>query len=391
MQMLKNPFLVYVATFSAVIAVYQLGWSDIYPALSWDLLLFFAVSFLAAGLLARLIGPFIIQTREYPPGLMSDWATLFVIATFAVEIALARGIPLFVVLQGGKFYALEANATHLHAFTFWSAFSAIRFADYLYSRRFRYMVEAALPLLFYILLVYRGPAIMCVLSWMFVFVIKNNGLRRIHVGWAAVFLMSAFYVNGLIGDIRSPGQERAGAPSLSFQNSGIPRTYFWTYLYATSPLANFQLSIDQVTPGKGTVVEFVASDLLPDTFSKRILPNLNDTILSGNGNLVSRDALYSWAQPQISPGINISTLFGRSYGFFGWVGPTIMFVALSALIMMYIILIRRSPYRVPALALLNVLVVFCLFNNMIASAAMLPQLVWPLLLPPWKHSEPAVA
>jgi hypothetical protein len=47
-------------------------------------------------------------------------------------------------------------------------------------------------------------------------------------------------------------------------------------------------------------------------------------------------------------------------------------------------MIRNSPYRVPALALLNVLVVFCLFNNMLAAATMLPQLVWPLLLPPWK-------
>jgi hypothetical protein len=49
----------------------------------------------------------------------------------------------------------------------------------------------------------------------------------------------------------------------------------------------------------------------------------------------------------------------------------------------YLVVIFRSPYRVPCLALLNTLVVFCLFNNMIASTAMIPQLIWPLLLPPW--------
>jgi hypothetical protein len=390
--MLKNPFFVYVASFGAVIAIYQLGWSDIYPKLSWDLLLFFALTFLAAFLLARLIEPFVSGTHEYTPGLLSEYATLFVIATFVGEIALAGGIPLLFVIHGAKFYEIEANATHLHAFTFWSVFSAIRFADFLYSRRYRYMIEAALPVIFYVLLVYRGPAIMCVLSWMFIFVIRHNGLKRAHIAWAAVGLVSVAYINGLIGDIRSPGQETAGAPSASFQNSGIPRTYFWTYLYVTSPLANFQLSVDKLPPGQGTALEFIASDLLPDTISKRILPLLNDTILSGTGNLVSRDALYSWTQPQISRGINISTLFGRSYGFFGWIGPVIMFVALSALIIVYIILIRGSPYRVPALALLNVLVVFCLFNNMIASAALLPQLVWPLLLPPWyKKAAPQLA
>ena len=81
--------------------------------------------------------------------------------------------------------------------------------------------------------------------------------------------------------------------------------------------------------------------------------------------------------------MNISTIFGRSYGYFGWTGPTIMFAVLSMFIVVYLLVISRSPFRVPCLALLNTLVVFCLFNNMLVSAAIIPQLVWPLLLPPW--------
>lgn len=383
--MLKNPFLVYVAAFGAVLAIYQLGWSDIYPDLSWDFLLFFALTFLASLWLARSIAPFIDRTHDYIPGLLPKYTGLFVVATFAGEIFLAGGVPLVSVIRGAKFYALEASATHLHAFTFWSVYSAVRFADFLYSRRYFYLFEAALTLIFYLLLVYRGPAIMCVLSWIFVFVIKQGGLRFKHAAIAAGVVLSVFYVNGLIGDIRSPGQETAGAPSASFRNSGIPQTYFWTYLYATSPTANFQLSVDKLKGERGSVAEFVAAEFLPDTISKRILPLLNSRIDTGSGSLEKRDLLYSWEQPQISPGINIATLFGRSYGFFGWGGPVIMFLALSAFILIYVILIRNSPYRVPALALLNVLVVFCLFNNMLASAAMIPQLVWPLLLPPWRH------
>lgn len=382
--MLRNPFLVYVATFGSAIAIYQLGWSDIYPPLTWDFLLFFAFTFLAAVLLARLVQPFVDQSRDHTPGLLSGYFTLFVIATCAGEIALAGGIPLLFVMRGSKFYAMEANATHLHAFTFWSVFSAIRFADFLYSRRLRYLAEAALPVIFYVLLVYRGPAIMCILSWMFIFVIRQGGLRKKQIALAALALALVSFVNGIMGDIRSPGQESAGAPSAAFYNSGVPRTFFWTYLYTTAPLANFQLSVSHMVPGRGTANEFIASDLLPDTISRRILPLLNDSIASGSNYLATRDALYSWALPQISPGLNIASLFGRSYGYFGWVGPIIMFAALAALIIIYIVLIQNSPYRVPALALLNVLVVFCLFNNMLAAATMLPQLVWPLLLPPWK-------
>jgi hypothetical protein len=383
--MLKNPFLVYIASFGAVLVIYQLGWSSIYPELSWDLLVFFALTFLAAFWLACLITPFINRTQDYTPGLLPRYTGLFVIATFAAEILLAGGIPLLFIMDGVKFYELEANAIHLHAFTLWSVFSAIRFADFLYSRRYLYMTEAALPVIFYGLLVYRGPAVMCILSWIFVFVIKQGDFKLKHGTAIAVALLSVFYINGVIGDARSPGQERAGAPSASFRNSGIPQTYFWTYLYTTLPMANFQLSVNKLAPGQGTVAEFVASEFLPDTFSKRLLPHLNPQIASGSGNLASRDMLYSWPQPQISPGLNTSTLFGRAYGFFGWIGPVIMFLALSALVILYVILIRASPYRVPALALLNVLVVFCLFNNMIASAAIIPQLVWPLLLPPWRY------
>ncbi|MBR0836718.1 hypothetical protein JQ612_26305 [Bradyrhizobium manausense] len=389
--MLKNPFLVYIAAFGTAIAIYQLGWSDLYPPLTWDLLLFFGFTFLASVLLARLIGPFINQTQHYTPGLLPGYATLFVIATFVGDVMLGGGIPLIFVLRGAKFYAIEANATHLHAFTLWSTFSAIRFADFLYSRRYRYLAEAALPVIFYILLVYRGPALMCLLSWMFVFLIWKGRFKRTHIAFGTAALVLAGYLNGVMGDVRSPGQESVGAPSAAFQASGVPRTYFWTYLYATSPLANFQLAVSTVSPGQGDVLEFIASDLLPDTLSKKILPMLNDKVQTGSGNLATRDDLYSWDLPQIAPGINIATLFGRSYGYFGWIGPVIMFATLSAFIILYAILIRNSPYRVPALALLNVLVVFCLFNNMLASAAMLPQLIWPLLIPPWRHRETLVS
>lgn len=389
--MFRNPFLVYIASFGGVLAIYQLGWSDIYPKLSWDFLLFFALTFLAAFWLARLITPFVDGTHDYVPGLLPKYTGLFVVATFAGEIYLAGGIPLLAVIGGARFYALEASAIHLHAFTFWSAYSAIRFADFLYSRRYLYLFEASLTLIFYVLLVYRGPAIMVALSWIFVFVIKQGGLRFRHVAMAAGLALVVFYVNGRIGDVRSPGQEASGAPSAAFRNSGIPQTYFWTYLYATSPTANFQLSVNRLRGEHGSVAEFVASEFLPDTISRRILPILNERIDSGSGNLVTRDQLYSWEAPQIAPGLNISTVFGRSYGFFGWAGPLIMFLWLSAFIMIYAILVRRSPYRVPALALLNVLIVFCLFNNMLASAAMIPQLVWPLLLPPWRKRYPAAA
>lgn len=383
MTILKNPFLVYLATFGAALGIYQLNWSEIYPPLSSDLLLFFGCTFLSALLLALLVAPAVRQTKDYRPGLLPKYTGWFVIATFAAEVVLAGGVPLLLILGGTSFYHFEAGATHLHVFVFWSVFSTIRFADYLYSGRRLYLLEAALPIIFYGLLVYRGPALICILSWVFVFAIKHGGIKLKHGLLVATAGLFVLLLNGLLGDVRSPGQETIGVPSAAFRNSGIPRTFFWSYLYATVPIANFQLSVDKLVKEQGTVAEFVASDLLPDTISKRLLPTLNERITT-EGKLVSRDQLYSWEQPQVAPGLNISSIFGRSYGFFGWFGPVILFLVLTIFIITYLVLIARSPYRVPALALLNTLVVFCLFNNMLASAAMLPQLILVLVLPPWR-------
>jgi hypothetical protein len=382
--MLKNPFLLYVVSFCTILGVYQLGWSEIYPPLSYDLLLFFGLTFIFALLLARLVHPMVASAGSYQPGLLTKYAGLFVIATFAIELVLAGGIPLLLVINGASFSQMQGTATHLHVFTLWSAYSTIRFADFLYSKRRLYLFEALLPVIFYALLVYRGPAIMTLSSWIFIFIIKNSGLRLKHIMIVAIAAVGVLYVNGRIGDLRAPGDDiRAGQPAAAFRESGVPRTFFWAYLYSTVPLANLQLSVDKIQSNKGTVAEFIVSELIPDTFSRRIMPYVNHRITSNQGNFITRDMLYSWEQPQVGPGMNISTIFGRSYGFFGWIGPAIMFAVLSTFIIVYLLVISRSPFRVPCLALLNTLVLFCLFNNMLVSAAIIPQLVWPLLLPPW--------
>jgi hypothetical protein len=53
------------------------------------------------------------------------------------------------------------------------------------------------------------------------------------------------------------------------------------------------------------------------------------------------------------------------------------------LIVLYLRLIRHSPYRVPCLALLNTFIVFCTFQNMIAFSGLILQLIWPLFLGSW--------
>src|SRR3546814_15672773 len=71
---LRNPFVVYVATFAGALAVYQLGWSEILPPLSLEVATFFGVSFAIAALLGKLIQPAVANIGAYRPGLLPSYA-----------------------------------------------------------------------------------------------------------------------------------------------------------------------------------------------------------------------------------------------------------------------------------------------------------------------------
>jgi hypothetical protein len=113
------------------------------------------------------------------------------------------------------------------------------------------------------------------------------------------------------------------------------------------------------------VPRFLISEMLPDFLSRRLLSAID----------TNRPAV-----PEMSRGFNVSSIFGRSYLFFGWTGVLLIFAWMMAMALSYLALILQSQYCVPCLALLNTLIVFSVFDNMIAVSAVSLQLVWPLLL-----------
>jgi hypothetical protein len=371
--MLKNPFIVYILSFGGVLAVYQLGWSEVYPKLSFDLLIFFGGTFYVSLLLALVVSGTVRETSEHQPGQLPKYTLVLLLACFAADLIYTGGIPLILVARGQFDYAGEdLGVPHLHVFTVTmaSGFSTIRFADYLYSKRLRYLAEAFIPFVYLILIFYRGPILVCLVSWAFVFLIKRGRLGALRGSVIVVIALVVLHLFGLLGNLRE-GEgaiEALGKPSEAFQSSAIPKTYFWTYIYLTSPMANLQLAVDTPTLGEGNAAVFAVSEMLPDFVSKRILPLLDAEQVKA---------------PEVSRGLSVAGLYGRSYVYEGWIGPVALFGLLAVLIVLYLRLIRHSPYRVPCLALLNTFIVFCTFQNMIAFAGLILQLIWPLFLGSW--------
>jgi hypothetical protein len=256
--------------------------------------------------------------------------------------------------------------------TFCGAFATFRFADFLYERggrRWRYLFEILIPLTYFALLNYRGSFVLAIMSWGFIYIIRRGRLGPVRFLSVVTVAMLSLFLFGAFGDVRTGGIEKLGQPTRSFAESGVPRTYFWGYIYFTSPLANFQYAVDTADPEfklKGSV-QFVAAELLPDFISNRILP------------LIGAERRTT---PEIGPGLNVATIYARSYLYFGWIGVFAMFYWFIGCILLYLRLIRKSAFGVPSLALLNTLIFFCTFDNMIAQTLLCLQLIWPLFLPP---------
>jgi hypothetical protein len=260
---------------------------------------------------------------------------------------------------------------HVLAVTFGSVFSTIRFADFLYETdrvRWRYLGEATIPIIFLLSIVYRGPALIVLTSWVFVSFIYMSRIRISYVlGILAVGTLLLFGANKL-GEVRGGDVSELGHATEAFRGSIFARCAFWLFLYSTGPLANFQYAVSTVEPryDPTKIPEYVVSELLPDTISHRLLPRLG----------ASRDRDI----PEFSKNFNVSSLFSRSWLFFGWISVLTTLAVFIFILYAYIGVIRASPLAVPSLALLNTFVVYNLFDNMIATTSIGIQLLWPLLL-----------
>ena len=371
--MLANPFLIYILTFGSALAIYQLGWSTAYPPTTLGVVLFFVFSFCVAGAVGWLVQSRVRSIRAYRPGLLPRWAIVVPLACFVIDLAYSGNVPLIDMIRGTFVYGSFTGMPSLHVFavTFGSVFSTIRFADFLYETdrvRWRYLGEATIPIIFLLSIVYRGPALIVLTSWVFVSFIYMSRIRISYVlGILAVGTLLLFGANKL-GEVRGGDVSELGHATEAFRGSIFARCAFWLFLYSTGPLANFQYAVSTVEPryDPTKIPEYVVSELLPDTISHRLLPRLG----------ASRDRDI----PEFSKNFNVSSLFSRSWLFFGWISVLTTLAVFIFILYAYIGVIRASPLAVPSLALLNTFVVYNLFDNMIATTSIGIQLLWPLLL-----------
>jgi hypothetical protein len=362
---LTNPFAGYAAGFGISVAVYSLGYSDLYPPLQTSLKWFLLSTCLICALLAFLAGSIvqrpILKKEPFGPH-FRIFAVL--LAVFVVEVVANGGIPLLLIATGSDFNYQEFGVPELHvAFVGFAYFYAVFWFDLFVMRQGRgFLVISLCMIATSLLIVSRGGFITLLISITFVYVRRRGFDRKLAIifGALAAIVLWGF---GLLGDLRTHGATgesiilSIGKPSDKFLNSDIPSELFWPYLYASSPLANLQINMTDRTAEDSPGL-YLGLELLPDFVSKRI---------------VSDEARAATAPLLITDALTVSTMYGRAFVLLGWLGLLFGFSYFILVSILCIKLLQKSKYFVAALGTLSAIALMNMFDNMfISSAGILP-------------------
>lgn len=376
-RLLRNPFYVYIISFLIVFLVYSLGWSHIYPPLSFGMYLFLGCSFLIA-----LIFGYVFQKNKYIEfkklnNNLDFRAFLFVLIIWighSIEFLYFKQIPLLNLLTGKNvidYRDFGIKSFHVFLISFNSFAIVYLFHYYISTKKKKILFYYILALIPSILIINRGMFLIGLISSLFVYLFSLASFLR----FRQIIIMSTsvliiLYLFGYIGNLRSAGGDsdyllRESKATKEFRKSIIPKEYYWTYLYAASPLANFQNNINKTTNVKYNFFDLILFETFPDVLSKRIAVVLNREKL-GHHQIVS------W--------LTVGSVYSKSYSYVKWFGPVILFFYLIWIIILFIGLVpKRSSYHITVVAILLTLVFMNTFDNMLVFSGIILQLVYPVI------------
>jgi hypothetical protein len=369
---LINPFVAYAAGFSLALAVYSLGYSDLYPplqpSLEWFLLVTCAICVILGYATRRTSRP-----AAFDPEPIRVHVRVFVALTaaFLVEIVANKGFPLLLIAGGADFDYRDFGIPVLHvAFQAFCYFFSVYWFDlYVLGRGRMFLAFSGSAFITSLLTFNRGAFIITLIALIAVY-IQRRGFRLRLLVIFAVLSAIMLWGFGFLGDIRTHGATgesiilSVGDASDKFRSSNIPTELFWPYLYTSSPLANLQLNVtDRVAQDSPWL--YVVLELLPDFISKR---------------LVSEADMAASLPLLITEQLTVCTMYGRAFALLGWLGVWISFAYFFAVSYACLEALKKSKYLVAATAILTSMAFLSIFDNLFVLSGGILQVLVALLL-----------
>jgi len=380
-----NPYFCYIIAFLTALLVYPLNWSDLYPALSGELILFLAATIAvhayAGYRFASQHKQVFTKITTPNPTTPAIWVTGFLYTLWCCEFFYEGGVPLIKILLGYPYdYRLFGIPTlHVLIVTFSSFYTIYLFNIYLSSGKKSILLIFLLNLSAAILIYSRAMFFFNLSACFFMMAARMNRIPRVAPFAIVGALIALLYLFGVMGTLRVSREARkeydntlflkTGNATASFVRSSIPKEYFWTYIYVTSPLANLQTNIDSYPVAPITArktVEMINNEIVMDFISKRT-------------NSLLRTERESEAR--IAGPFNVSTVYSRCFSYLGWTGMFIMAVVILIIPFIYLKLIpRSSPFFLTGFVTLCTMFLFLAYDNTIRLTGLSFQMIYPLLL-----------
>lgn len=389
-----NPYSLLIIAIISILVLYELKWSSLYPTLSLQVIIFFLITILGLFFLDLfLMNLFLtksLRISNSTPIYSYKKYYIYIVALVVIGTVLdgiySHGYPLL----GNLKYGEDFGVPFLHVLTSILASFITYFLAMVLTFENKVNIKVCILLCITILcLLLPFSRLLIILTllnyiWSLIY-FKFNGKKFTFKG-TIILLVSmcvGLYLFGILGNYRLNIQTnntskkstdstliyQIGVPSQTFIDSKVPAPYFWDYIYLTSSIGNLQNIVTYSQPSSTDVKKFVITQFLPDTFSKKIYSDYSDEVK------------FNTFQYQISPSLNVGTIFYEPYYLFGWIGIYLMLLFILVFPIIYLFIIRNADnkYFVYGLSVLNTIYVLALFDNMFTLSVLSLQLLIPLI------------
>ena len=378
-----NPFFCYIFSFIVALLIYSLGWSELYPSLSFSLLGFLFITFIIHFVFGYKIQKSQIirfttlpKDQQWPVGV-----TLFIYILWIMEFFYEGGIPVLKIIlnQPYNYRLFGIPSLHVFAVTFSSFYTVYLFQLFLSHKSTIILLLFLINLLAALLIYSRAMLFFNLTSCLFIYIIYSKGISYPKILYVSLALIPLFYLFGFLGSLRVSREAKEsynnenfmeiGKATNEFRKSVLPKEYFWAYIYISSPIANLQKNVCDYPVEAFSIrkfAELINSEVFPDFLSKRI-------------NSLFKLDLYT--DKRIPGPFNVSTIYSRSYSYAGWVGMALMAGALLLFPLLFLKLLPpSSDFFISGWAILCTMYLFLVYDNTLRFTGLSFQLVYPVIL-----------
>ncbi|HEA20195.1 MAG TPA: oligosaccharide repeat unit polymerase [Pricia antarctica] len=373
LKLLRNPMYIYILGFSITFLVYALDWSGIYPPISFEIKIFFSITFLGFILFGFAVDclKLINKTFSKTKTILISRCFYFLLIFYGLEFLAENDIPLISKIlgrQGVRYTEFGIPVLHGVLISFNSFLIAHSFATYMATKNKKILIYYLLLYVPPLLFISRSIMVIGLLTSFFIFL---HFIEKIKF-WTWVkltgIILFCLYFFGVVGNLRSGGAYiyQESLASDDFMESSIPKEYYWTYLYAAAPLANFQNTVDKKKVYDYSFKGFIFHENLPQIISKKFGP------LFG---IEERDLV------RIVPWLTVGTAYAKSYSYLEWFGPYLLFI-FNIIFYLFIILVgvpKTSNYHITTISILSVIILMNIFGNILVVTGIIFQLAYCIL------------